>query len=247
VAIQGKDVRFKYWENGGVAKFSVYRPSADVTVVRHCGKTHYPPNAETDYDLDNQQFQVRTDCEDWKPDSSGAILQGVTCRHWAGAQCKGPPSDELAFQRWWQQSFPGLNNEVRWNREGKTWQMRNFWAFIAEFHQAMGRDKSLAFEVPYQPVHAPSHLTATASGPSVRLRWREPNKGKIKGYNIFRAEAAKGPYNRVNDVLHTQSEYRDEAGLVAGKTYPYELRSVGHNGIQSERGPSVVVTVGKAS
>jgi hypothetical protein len=247
VAIRGTDVRFKYWENGGVAKFSVYRPSADAVVVRHCGKTHYPPNAETDYDFKNQQFQVRTDCEDWKPDGSGTVVQGVTCRHWAGARCDGPPSDELAFQKWWQQSFPGLNNRVRWNNKGKTWQMRNWWAFIAEFHQAMGRGKSLAFEVAYQPVAAASELTAEGSRESVRLRWKQAQAGKVAGYNLFRADAAKGPYHRINDVLQTRPEYRDEVGLVGGKTYYYQVRSVGQNGIQAERGPSVAVAIEKGS
>lgn len=245
VGIRGKDVRFKYWENGGVAKFSVYRPSADAAVVRHCGKTHYPPNAETDYDLKNRRFQVRTDCEDWKPDSSGTIQSGVTCQHWAGARCEGPPSDELAFQRWWQQNFPGLNNQVRWNRNGKTRQMRNFWAFIAEFHQAMGRGKTLAFEVRHQPVPAPAALTAEASAKSVRLRWKPPRGKSVAGYNVFRADKPKGPYHRVNDVLQARVEYRDEAGLVGGRTYYYAVRSVGRNGIQSERAVRAEATMGK--
>ena len=47
VAVRGKDVQFKYWENEKKAKFTVYRPSADFAMVRRCGKTHYPPNAET--------------------------------------------------------------------------------------------------------------------------------------------------------------------------------------------------------
>jgi hypothetical protein len=123
--------------------------------------------------------------------------------------------------------------------------MRNFWAFIAEFHQAMGRGKSLTFEVPYQPVAAPSHLTAVWSRGSVRLRWQQPKQGNMKGYNILRADGANGPYTRVNDALHTQLEYQDELGLVAGNTYHYQLRSIGQNGIQSERGPYAQVTIGK--
>jgi hypothetical protein len=125
--------------------------------------------------------------------------------------------------------------------------MRNLWAFIAEFHQAMGRGKTLAFEIPHQPVPAASDLTAEASRQSVQLRWKQARKGKIKGYNLFRADTAKGPYDRVNDVRHTQLQYRDEAGLVAGKIYHYQVRSVGENGIQSERGPSVAVEIVPAS
>jgi hypothetical protein len=246
VAIAGKDVQFKYWENGKKAKFTMYRPSADASVVRRCGKTHYPPNAETDYDFQNKGFAVLTDCEEWTPDMSGTVLPGVTCQHWAGRTCNDSPTDELAFQRWWQQSFPGLNNQIRWNDKGKTWQMRNFWAFLADFDGAMSRKKALVFEVPHVAVDAPTGLVATASADSVRLGWKKPAKSKVDGYNIFRSEKRSGGFERVNLTLHKDLTYVDTSGLMAGRIYYYQVKTVGSAGIQSEAGPIEGVRFGQS-
>lgn len=102
-----------------------------------CGWTHYPPNGESDYDWNNQK-EVLSDCEDWKPDGTGQKKM-ISCHTWGGSNCK---SDEgYSFKIWWMQNIPGKNNNLIYN--GK--KLKNWWNFIGDFDQAMQIGKNLTY------------------------------------------------------------------------------------------------------
>ena len=102
-----------------------------------CGWIHYPPNGESDYDWNNQK-EVLSDCEDWKPDGTGQKKM-ISCHTWGGSNCQ---SDEgYSFKIWWMQNIPGRGNSLFYN--GK--QLRNWWDFIGNFDRAMQVGKSLTY------------------------------------------------------------------------------------------------------
>jgi hypothetical protein len=88
-----------------------------------CGWSHYPPNAERDYDWGNKRF-VESDIEDWKPDGTGK-KQPINCDKWGG--------HSLKWFVYWMQNIPGADNGLTYN--GKP--LENWWRFIADFDGAM--------------------------------------------------------------------------------------------------------------
>ena len=88
-----------------------------------CGWSHYPPNAEGDYDWGNKRY-VMSDIEDWKPEGYGR-KQSISSDRWAG--------DSLRWFIYWMQSHPGADNGLTY--KGKP--LRNWWVFIADFDRAM--------------------------------------------------------------------------------------------------------------
>lgn len=87
-----------------------------------CGWSHYPPNAESDYDWANKRF-VTSDIEDWKPDGYGR-KHSLSSDRWAG--------DSLRWFIYWMQSHPGADSGLTY--KGKP--LRNWWSFIADFDRA---------------------------------------------------------------------------------------------------------------
>ncbi len=88
-----------------------------------CGWSHYPPNAERDYDWANKRY-VWTDIEDWKPDGTGE-KQKINCERWV--------CNSLQWFLYWMQSLPGKDNGLYY--QGKP--LTNWWAFIGDFDAAM--------------------------------------------------------------------------------------------------------------
>jgi hypothetical protein len=97
-----------------------------------CGWSHYPPNAQQDYDWASRRF-VETDIEDWRPDGTGK-KQRMNCDRWNG--------DSLRWFVYWIQSIPGANNGLIYN--GKP--LNNWWVFIGDFDAAMKQKMTLAGE-----------------------------------------------------------------------------------------------------
>lgn len=88
-----------------------------------CGWSHYPPNAERDYDWANKRY-VWTDIEDWKPDGTGE-KQRINCEKW--------DSNSLQWFIYWMQSLPGKDNGLYYQEKP----LNNWWAFIGDFDTAM--------------------------------------------------------------------------------------------------------------
>jgi hypothetical protein len=88
-----------------------------------CGWSHYPPNAERDYDWANHDY-VWTDIEDWTPEGTGQ-RQHLNCNRW---NC-----DSLAWFIYWMQNLPGANNELSYQGQRLT----NWWRFIGDFDEAL--------------------------------------------------------------------------------------------------------------
>jgi hypothetical protein len=97
-----------------------------------CGWSHYPPNAERDYDWANPRF-VLTDIEDWKPDGSGR-KQSLNSQRWDG--------DSLKWFVYWMQNLPGLDNGLTSNEKP----LRNWWLFIGDYDTAKRQRMKLVEE-----------------------------------------------------------------------------------------------------
>jgi len=99
---------------GSDASHKIVRPG--------CGWSHYPPNAEGDYDWANPR-SVETDIEDWKPDGSGR-RQSLNAERWGG--------DSLKWFVYWMHNLPGQDNGL--TDRGK--RVRNWWVFIGDYDSA---------------------------------------------------------------------------------------------------------------
>ena len=97
-----------------------------------CGWSHYPPNAEGDYDWGNKRF-VETDVEDWRPDGGGK-RERINCDRWQG--------DSLKWFVYWTQNLPGADSRLTYR--GKP--LANWWIFIGDFDGAMRRGLKLVAE-----------------------------------------------------------------------------------------------------
>ena len=79
------------------------------------------------------------------------------------------------------------------------------------------------------------------SGHSVTLAWHSVSS-PVAGYNVYRALAAKGPYDKINPVLHSKSTFTD-ATVTSGETYFYMTTAVNKNGRESKHSNQVQVTI----
>lgn len=71
---------------------------------------------------------------------------------------------------------------------------------------------------------APAGLIASANSESVRLEWTPNTEADLNGYNIYRADAAGGPYNTIARNVTTTS-FVDNTTTMGG-TYFYVIRAV---------------------
>jgi len=94
-----------------------------------CGWSHYPPNAQGDYDWANKRY-VQTDIEDWRPDGTGR-KQRMNCDRWQG--------DSLKWFVYWVQNLPGAQSGL--THEGKP--LANWWIFLGDFDNAVKRQMTL--------------------------------------------------------------------------------------------------------
>jgi len=99
-----------------------------------CGWSHYPPNAEGDYDWANKRY-VQTDIEDWRPDGTGK-KQRMNCDRWEG--------NSLKWFVYWMQNIPGAKSDL--SHQGKP--LTNWWIFIGDFDTARKKRMTLVEEAP---------------------------------------------------------------------------------------------------
>jgi hypothetical protein len=94
-----------------------------------CGWSHYPPNAERDYDWANHS-KIWTDIEDWTPEGTGH-KQRLNCTRW---NC-----DSLTWFVYWMQNLPGAHNDISYQGRSLT----NWWRFIGDFDEALRTRRQL--------------------------------------------------------------------------------------------------------
>jgi hypothetical protein len=88
-----------------------------------CGWSHYPPNAEQDYDWANRR-SVETDMDDWQPDGTGRKNR-LNCERW---KC-----ESLPWFICWMQHLPGPDNRLFYRNRP----LQNWWVFIGDYDFAM--------------------------------------------------------------------------------------------------------------
>jgi hypothetical protein len=94
-----------------------------------CGWSHYPPNAERDYDWANPNY-VWTDIEDWIPEGTGQKQQ-FNCQRWN--------RDSLTWFIYWMQNLPGANHGLMY----RGCPLTNWWVFIGDFDGVMRKGLGL--------------------------------------------------------------------------------------------------------
>jgi hypothetical protein len=134
-----------------------------------CGNTHWPPNATSDYNYTNVN-PVLSDCEDWKPDGSGA-KKLVSAQTWGGISYAWPGTGtvpqrtESQYYIYWMQNIPGLHSGIRMDEKV----LRNWWEFTADWDKAIresrGLHKGAEISLNFGP---PAPVTPTF--PSLRLK-----------------------------------------------------------------------------
>jgi hypothetical protein len=107
----------------------------------------------------------------------------------------------------------------------------------------------LAEITPSPTVIALVSLTATPLADAVLLEWETASEMDTAGFNLWRAEAASGPYIQLNaDLIPARGEpyvgaryhYIDQA-VVRGMTYYYQLEDVDLFGVRTRHGPVTAV------
>jgi fibronectin type 3 domain-containing protein len=113
------------------------------------------------------------------------------------------------------------------------------------FYTVRGRDISGNTSIEQEPVKviipdltAPPALfglqvSAAAEAAGLKLSWNAPDGADIKGFNIYRAAAAKGPYEKISTATATQ--YTDAAAR-PGVEYWYKVSQVDAAGNESPAG-----------
>lgn len=94
-------------------------------------------------------------------------------------------------------------------------------------------------------------LTAcgTSNAPArVVVEWTTATEINTAGFNLYRGESAEGPSAKINSELIPASpdpllggKYRyEDATVVAGRTYYYQLEDVEYSGARARHGPIIV-------
>ena len=87
-------------------------------------------------------------------------------------------------------------------------------------------------------------VSYTLSSPkkhSAKLSWKA-STSVVRGYNIYRATHAGGPYSRINPEVHPSTTYVDSK-VVSGITYYYVITAVGPSGVESGYSNEVVAVI----
>jgi hypothetical protein len=109
-----------------------------------CGWTHQPPNTTVDYGYSDQTV-VEVDCEDWRPDGTGAKVPvnsdyfDSLSYAWPDGNIDIPQRAETQFYIWWGQNMPGQDNNVPYN----TTTIENWWKFTGDWDAAITNQTKL--------------------------------------------------------------------------------------------------------
>jgi fibronectin type 3 domain-containing protein len=90
------------------------------------------------------------------------------------------------------------------------------------------------------PPSTPAGLAAEPGTNSIELSWERNTEPRFQGYNVYRAVEG-GPLEKIASLIASPS-YTDRQ-VEAGKSYRYQVTSVGTNSLESARSVEVAVTV----
>jgi hypothetical protein len=85
-------------------------------------------------------------------------------------------------------------------------------------------------------------VTGIPAGHSVSLNWVASTSANVKGYYIYRAATAGGPYTKLNVSLAAGTSYTDTT-VQAGQTYYYVATAVDTNNQESAYSTEVPATI----
>lgn len=117
------------------------------------GDTHHPPNALDAYQY-NQTKPFDSDISDWKPNggtkSSYSNLVPLSVKYSAPLinQYLIPSLDynkdgQYTWLVYWFQTIPGLNNNIDYNRNGKSYKLSNWWDILYYWDESLKNNKTL--------------------------------------------------------------------------------------------------------
>jgi hypothetical protein len=116
------------------------------------GNTHFPPNAERDYDYNNSKT-ILSDINNWQP--NGGLKSEINSKTWLNVQygfnmkaTSGVYNEDYnndSQTKWflyWFQTIPGFGNQLKYN--GK--QLSNWWDLIFNWDETIKNKKMLWVE-----------------------------------------------------------------------------------------------------
>lgn len=109
-----------------------------------CGWTHQPPNTMINYGYLDPTI-VDVDCENWKPDGSGAKVPvnsayfDTLSYAWPDGVINIPQRAETQFYIWWGQNMPGHQNQIPYNATV----MENWWRIIGDWDASISDETKL--------------------------------------------------------------------------------------------------------
>lgn len=117
------------------------------------GDTHHPPNALDAYQY-NQTKPFDSDISDWKPNggtkSSYSNLVPLSVKYSAPLinQYLIPSLDynkdgQYTWLVYWFQTIPGLNNNIDYSRNGKSYKLSNWWDILYYWDESLKNNKTL--------------------------------------------------------------------------------------------------------
>jgi len=92
------------------------------------------------------------------------------------------------------------------------------------------------------------------AAPSVTVEWTTATEVNTAGFNLYRGDSSNGPFTQVNPALIPASpdpltggnyQYQDK-GVLAGRTYYYQLEDVDLSGAATRHGPLTITAPGAA-
>jgi len=87
----------------------------------------------------------------------------------------------------------------------------------------------------------PVNLSAEGADQRIDLIWDRNSEEDLQGYNIYRSESVDGPFEKINNTVHTVHLYSDFFGE-NDKTYFYKVTAVDQDFLESEPSDSVYAT-----
>ena len=127
------------------------------------GLVHSPPNAEVDYDYQNETF-IESDILDWRPDRSGtkklinknawhyertmpvylpAITEHQKWSSWGSNSNKVGGDPHGGWLIYWMQSIPSKNNNIPYTFNGTNYTITNWWDIIYKCDETITNNKNL--------------------------------------------------------------------------------------------------------
>ena len=126
------------------------------------GSTHYTPNSTRDYDYNNSD-PILSDIQDWRPDNQGekTLVNNQTWKFPRYLPVSLPEFDKMSKYKdltrfndvggddqggwliYWNQSIPGYQNNIPYEKDGVEYTLTNWWDLIYNWDEAVTQGKTL--------------------------------------------------------------------------------------------------------